>query len=122
MRSPLLAPVVIKLTVNSVERLFLDHQAELAGLTTLDYIRTMTGLSTRSKGRPTHDQVADLEDAAHALLLRINLDPDQFFLKAAFLAPVVAAAALPPDESTEEREVRLAKLRKLVAGIDGKTG
>jgi len=112
----LLTPVILKLTLSHAEKLFIEHEARQAGLSTLDYIRSRAGLRRRPLGRPTADQIVEMEDDAHSMLQRIG-------------SPVAAVPPSPhpvpspmtpaPEESPMERSATIARLRALVASKQG---
>jgi hypothetical protein len=110
MESPILAPVVLKVTVSNVERMLIHHHARQAGMSPLDYIRTQLGLRRRSLGRPTADQIAAMEDEAWSLLREIDVDPTLYF------PPLPVQAPSDNEETAAQREARIALLRTVTFG------
>jgi len=105
MQSNILATVVLRLTVNNAEQMFIQHHARQAGLSQLDFIRRQLGLGRRPLGRATADQVATVEDEAYCLLQQIGVDPAPYF-------PDPVPQGQPTDaESPSDRVVRIARLR-----------
>jgi len=98
--------------MNPVERLFIEHQARLAGMSSCDFLRTKAGLGPRAVGRQSAKQLADMASAAHALLARMNVTSADAF---AIPMETKGQSAVVPPETALERKARIARLRALVA-------
>ena len=110
--SPILNPVLVKVTVNAAERMYLEHLARQAGMSVQDYFRVHVGLRRRPMGRPTADQIADAEDDVWNLLRQIGVDPAPYFPD---------EPPQPPSEDQEtpaEREARIARLRAVIGNTN----
>lgn len=104
-----LLPQSVKLTLNQAGFLFLTHLARKENLSLQDYMRVKAGLRPRPLGRPSADELADLEDRAWEMLRSAGLDPKIYF----------PAQIQPPseeeDRNSPERLAINAKLREFNA-------
>ena len=107
--SPAATSTKINIRVSEPERLWLDKQARDVGLSIANYIREKLGLHARPMGRPTAAQLEDMEDDAWSRLTDVGADPRQYF------PPEVEQVPSEDQESPEERDARIRRLRASLA-------
>jgi hypothetical protein len=111
-QSPAATSTKIKIRVSDAERLWLDKQARAAGMGVANYIRQKLGLRARPMGRPTAAEREDMEDDAWSRLVEVGADPRQYF------PPDVEQAPSEDEETPEERDARIARVRAAIARLD----
>jgi hypothetical protein len=109
--SPVLAAVTVKVTFNVAERMYVEHLAQLAGMSLQDYLRSQVGLRRRPMGRPSPNEVVKVEDEARNLLQEIGVDPTLYF------PPAPVQPPSEDEESPAQREAINAKVRAFLAGV-----
>ena len=110
--------VALRFSLNLAERMWIDHQARLAGMTVSNWMRQQMGLKMRVSGRFTPAQVAEEEAYSRALVAATGVDPGPFFSTPApevQMRPSRGGAAPKVDEYEEA----MGPLRERLQAVQG---